>query len=498
LHAQRWGKETLAGGDLDNRQFNDYLQTGPLTQLYQKPDTVFTPRVLKDGSDSVGGIGALNRVYINIGAFSEEWLLHFNALIGGKAVTPITIADARKNSSYFEATENQTFNMALFFLKTTDPHHLKDAPGGQAYLSTDQAQLTRGKTVFAERCARCHSSKIPQGAPGLDDAHGCNGKDYLTCWNKYWQWTKTDDFKAKMRDIVLADDFLKDNYLSTELRVPVTLLDTNACSPLATNALGGNIWDNFSSQSYKDLPSVGSITWYDPLTGEPRQYVMPAGGRGYTRPPSLISLWSTAPYLLNNSVGEFHVSPSVDERMKSFQNSIEQMLWPEKRDKDLILGDKIPGRIDRTTQQSYLRVSSGFLPDFLRGSGGFLSKYLPSVFGDEGIEIGPLPKGTPVGLLSNLDLFREAPTFAERTQRDADILKLLLDIKKALKNLPLGASDEQATQALRPLVEPMLKFSKCPDLIVNRGHYFGTDKFPEEAALSDDDKRALIEFLKTL
>ena len=86
----------------------------------------------------------------------------------------------------------------------------------------------------------------------------------------------------------------------------------------------------------------------------------------------LISLWSTAPFLLNNSVGEFHVSPSVEERMKSFQNSIEQMLWPEKRDKDLVLGDKIPGRIDRTTQQSYLRVSSGFLPDFLQGSSGFL------------------------------------------------------------------------------------------------------------------------------
>jgi hypothetical protein len=101
-------------------------------------------------------------------------------------------------------------------------------------------------------------------------------------------------------------------------------------------------------------------------------------------------------------------------------------------------------------------------------------------------------------LLSNLDLFRESPTFAERTQRDADILKLLLDIKKALKNLPQGASDEQAAEALRPLVGPMLEFSKCPDLIVNRGHYFGTDKFPEEPALSDDDKRALIEFLKTL
>src|SRR4029450_1075810 len=192
---------------------------------------------------------------------------------------------------------------------------------------------------------------------------------------------------------------------------------TNACSPLATNALAGNIWDNFSSQTYQTLPSVGKMTLHNPIDGTTFDYELPGGGRGYTRPPSLISLWSTAPYLLNNSVGEFHVSPSVDERMKSFQNSIEQMLWPEKRDKDLILGDKIPGRIDRTTQQSYLRVSGGFLPDFLRGTSGFLSKYLPSIFADEGIEIGPLPKGTPVGLLSNLDLFRETSGLGARAQR---------------------------------------------------------------------------------
>ena len=49
--------------------------------------------MLKDGSDSVGALGALNRVYLNIGLFSEEWLLHFNPLIGGKAITPIEIAD---------------------------------------------------------------------------------------------------------------------------------------------------------------------------------------------------------------------------------------------------------------------------------------------------------------------------------------------------------------------------------------------------------------------
>ena len=86
-----------------------------------------------------------------------------------------------------------------------------------------------------------------------------------------------------MKKIVLADDFLENNFLSNDARIPVTLLETNACSTLATNAIEDNIWDNFSSHSYKDLPSVGTITVHHPITGEPRPYQMPAGGRGYTR-----------------------------------------------------------------------------------------------------------------------------------------------------------------------------------------------------------------------
>ena len=39
--------------------------------------------------------------------------------------------------------------------------------------------------------------------------------------------------------------------------------------------------------------------------------------------------------------------------------------------------------------------------------------------------------------------------------------------------------------------------NKCPDFVVNRGHYFGTDKLGEEPGLSDVDKEALISFLKT-
>ena len=87
-----------------------------------------------------------------------------------------------------------------------------------------------------------------------------------------------------MRDIVKADDFLDDNFLSNDLRVPVTLLQTNACSPLATNAIAGNIWDNFSSHRYKDLPSVGTITVHTTRSPARRSRTqMPAGGRGYTR-----------------------------------------------------------------------------------------------------------------------------------------------------------------------------------------------------------------------
>ena len=495
--AKRFGKETLGGGGLNNKQFNDYVPaSSPLAGFFVAPNTVYSPRVLKDGSDSVGALGALNRVYLNIGLFSEEWLLHFNPLIGGRTTTPIEIAVARKNSTYWGSTEAQTPDMALFFLKSTDPHKLKDAPGGAAYLTKNAGMLNRGKMVFADRCARCHSSKLPTPAVGLDPG-GCSGKDYLTCWNKYWAWTKTDDFKSKMREIVMRPDFLDDNFLSIEDRIPVTLLQTNACSPLATNAIAGNIWDNFSSQDYKELPSVGEITIYNPMTGQPSQFKMPGGGRGYTRPASLISLWSTAPFLLNNSVGKFNPSPSVEARMQSFQDSIEKMLWPEKREKDSVLGDKVPGVIDRTTTRSYLRVAPGYVPDNLKTLVGGASRLFPTFFKGGGIEIGPIPPGTPVDLIANLDLLSDGADLAGRVGHDQKVLSVALKLKHDLASLGDNPSDDEARKVLANLVDPLMKLSKCPDYVVNRGHYFGTSYFKEEPGLSDPDKRALIEFLKT-
>jgi len=483
--------EKLTGGELNNKQFNDYDRTKALSKYFTPPDTVLTAHVLKDGADSVAIVGALNRVYINIGLFSEEWLLHFKPLIGnfpGKRITPIEISVLEKNSTYWNANVAQTPDVALFFLASARPDQLKDAPGGKAYLPTDQNKLNRGKLVFAENCARCHSGKQPPPPPEIDFAK-CGGPGYLDCWNRYWNWTNTDGFKKQMHEIVKRDDFLEGNFLSTELRVPVTLLETNACSPLATNGLRGDIWDNFTSTTYKELPAVGKFAVHHPVTGGSREYEMPGDGRGYTRPASLISLWSTAPFLLNNSVGTFYGEASVQARMASFNDSIQQMLWPEKRKKDSVLGDKVPGYMQRTTSDSYLKVSWRYLPGNLEALMDLLSGWFPWVFSKNGLEVGPIPAGTPVGLLANLPFVSESTRLEDR---EAHLKKLIHILGKAHKDLKAAAeaTPEKKSEAFANLVDPLLELSKCPDYVVNRGHYFGTN-------LSDEEKWALIEFLKT-
>jgi hypothetical protein len=72
---------------------------------------------------------------------------------------------------------------------------------------------------------------------------------------------------------------------------------------------------------------------------------------------------------------------------------------------------------------------------------------------------------------------------------------LLTRAKRELKE----THDLAAT--MRNLTDEMLALSKCKDFVVNKGHYFGTSQFetiePTERGLSDDDKRALIGFIKT-
>ena len=513
----RWAKEKLEGGELDNAQFQDFPQTKDLAAFWDpETQTVHTARVLKDGADAVGVLGALNRVYLNIGLFSEEWLLHFRPIIGGRQITPIKIADAKRNSSYWNATVNQTPDMAIFFLQTAKADKLADAPGGEQYLKADEETLRKGKLAFADNCAACHSSKLPPAPPELEiDTGMCdgggNGPQYMECWNKYWDWVQTAAFKQQMQEIVLAPDFLENNFLSTERRIPVTLLETNACSPLATNAIENDIWDNFSSRSYKDLPSVGTIQVQHPITGKGWTYEMPSGGLGYTRPASLVSLWSTAPYLLNNSVGKFRWEGTVEARMDSFDDSIQQMLWPERRKKDVDVIHRLglpessaidaPGYIYRTTAASCLTVPGGYLPDFLKELAGWswLQRKLPWIFGEGGdLSLGPIPKGTPVNLLTNIQLIAEGD--ASKVKHGKQLLKVLKELKKDLKEIGGSCKEDLKDEAKLArardifrqgdLVDQLVGLSKCPDYVVNRGHYFGS-------TLPDGDKLALIEYLKT-
>jgi hypothetical protein len=482
--AKSW-KEKLAGGELDNKQFNNFDATKQLSDLFILPDTVSTPHVLKDGSDSVGGLGALNRVYLNIGLFSEEWLLHFNPLVGGKPITPIRIAVANKNSGYWQATQQMTPDMALFFLETAKPDRLADTDYGKAH-PLDQAKLARGKIVFAENCARCHSSKQPANLCLLGTP--CRAGQVVENSESYFEW---------MRNEVQKPDFLDDNFLSTDRRVSIQEIGINACSPLATNAIRNNIWDDFSSETYKTLPSTGDITLYNPIDGTPFQYRMPGGGRGYVRPASLVSVWSSAPYLQNNSVGYFNSGTKVEQRLDAFDDGIKQMLLLKKRDTDPVIGDRVagPSLILRTTQTSYVKVAAGYLPgmlDAVVGSWGALLHMLaPWLFTETGdVEIGPIPAGTPVSLIANFNPLPEDAGLFDRIAYDLRLLRLAWSLKRDLKSLPEKATDEQARAVLVKHVPDLLSVNKCPDFIVNKGHYFGTN-------LQDDDKTALIEFLKT-
>ena len=409
------------------------------------------PHVLIDGADSIGVIGAVMRVYVSIGAFHEQWLRDHSLLVGLRPQKPFDIAAARRNSVYWQATERRAQNVAKFLVKVSRRVPLAKAPGGADRIKHDEAILTRGKLVFADHCIACHSSKQPAGGETLDPAQ----------WR---EWMQTEEYLRWARTEVLKPDFLEDNYLSTDQRHPVTLIKTHAGRALADNATRGHVWNDFSSETYKELPSVGAIDVLNPFDGTTWQFQVPAGGPGYYRVPSLVGVWATAPLLHNNSLGEFSGDPSVAGRLRAFDDAIEKLLWPEKR-----AGEK---SILRTGEKTWLRIPAAAM--VARGT------TLGTHGGD--LSVGPIPKGTPIDLLANLNPSETDP---------AELWKLGLKIQRILIE-SASMSDDDARRYLREqLGADLLRLSKSPDFIEDRGHLFGT-------GLPDEDKKALIEFLKTM
>jgi hypothetical protein len=148
--------------------------------------------------------------------------------------------------------------------------------------------------------------------------------------------------------------------------------------------------------------------------------------------------------------------------MKAFNDAVQKLLWPEKR-----LGKD---SIWRTQNECALSLRKEFVPLSLR-----------ALADDDGwVRIGPIPKGTPINLLANLE-----PDFKQ-------LVVLKIKISKALAKIKaLNLSPEASTAELVKLVPELLAANKCPDFIEDKGHYFGD-------TLPDEDKLALIEFLKTM
>jgi hypothetical protein len=207
---------------------------------------------------------------------------------------------------------------------------------------------------------------------------------------------------------------------------------------------------------------------------------MPAGGHGYTRVPSLVSVWSTAPLLLNNTLGSFRdARVSIDDRLKAFDEAMDRLLNPERRDEDSILGRQVPGVIDRTTVDSYVEIPPGGWGRWL------LRRACPTKVDNQGfLRLGPIPKNTPVDVLSNIEIWPDGANFAQSLWHFAKLAPPALRMFSAL------CWGKPTEKEFNEVLRPLLKFDKCPDFVVNRGHYFGTD-------LSDDEKKDLIEFIKT-
>ncbi len=428
------------------------------------------PHVLKDGADSVGVVGATLRVYINIGLYHQHWIRQHNLLIGIRPQQPFSIKAAQEHSVYWQANETKFANIGKFFSKI-DPMKLADAPGGPGYLKADEQVLALGRKVFAENCARCHSSKRPPG-----DFHGDR-----TAW-----------FVAE----VAKPSFWEENFLSDDQPHPVPEIGTNAARACGTNAMAGHVWANFSSQTYKERPAVDPISVYNPYTEHDEAFTIGGGGRGYYRTPSLIGIWTSAPFLHNNMLGDygdFANRASVDARMELFDDAAHKLLSPDRR-----LG---PQSIWRTQEDSQLQIFWKAIPEpwremlrtkvktheFVMGlldRGDAIGNELKEELGsdDTYFRIGFIPRGMPINLLANIN-------------PEADMTDLV-DLVVKLKVLFLRAKVEnwdatRLTEALRSDIAPRLwKVNKCPDFVTDRGHEFGS-------ALEPTEKEALIELLKT-
>ncbi|MEJ2325634.1 MAG: hypothetical protein P8Y25_01960 [Chromatiaceae bacterium] len=405
-----------------------------------------TRHVLKGGEDSVGEHLALLRVYVNIGLCSLEcWTPNFpkiGTVVFDTEQKPFRIAQCAKDCEDWNYADAKMDDL-LSYLLSVGPTYLDkavdvDGTHGSAYINA--ALVPRGREVFIEQCARCHSSrKIPELVDTRDPASmRALFKGHIFGGFHAWRRELPPAFVASPELAAYLDPVSgdlkqqvegKQDWLGNDQLTPYHEIGVNVCRSIQTNHLAGHIWDEFSSLSYKQRTSPGSLPKVVnpmlPLVGGRNPFGMRNtvdGGRGYMRNVSLLSVWSSEPLLHNNALGPYARLPdgapdySVKGLVKSFEQAMRELLTSDdpqaKKHRQLVVS-RVPEDIAVPTRED----------------------------GNSFLEL-TLPAGSPVGYMGSVD--PHAPVF-----------------------------------------------TRCDDYADNRGHQFGID-------LSDPDKTALIEFLKTL
>ncbi|MDP2027340.1 cytochrome c [Sulfuriferula sp.] len=455
--------------------------------------------ILKGGEDSIGALGAIQRVYFNIGSCAEQcWVNHLTDLrqldpqARNFGQTPFDIGQCRRDCPNFRAVEDRLQNILDFFLTAPEGHarDLREARANQRQTPYAEADLerdldhsfgnnavSRGQQVFATNCARCHSSDKPP-------------------------------FEAVNFRALDSKTGLRADWLGNDVPTPVTEIGTDRCRALHSNHLRGHVWEQFADENYFARMTVSGIL-------EPHD-----GGRGYYRNISLLNLWAHAPFLHNNSVGPelcgwggdkanpyeqyrssyvdtsrpgnpplardkqpacWQYDPSVEGRFKLYVASMNDLLNPPRRipkalklDQDIVLdiGPRIfDGQAEKRVVGFTVRVPTG-------ASAGNVGNFRHKEF------IGDLVRAKlePAELDARLAKILPAQDAKQVAAEMRTIGKAIVSDPNRLVELVKAA--RVRTPALWQV------YSSCNVEIENDGHRFGED-------LSDADKNALIAFLAT-
>nr|MBL8412027.1 cytochrome c [Dechloromonas sp.] len=458
--------------------------------------------ILKGGEDSTGAHEAIQRVYFNIGSCAEQcWVNHFSDMRQvdpeqrGFGQTPFNVGQCRRDCPSFRAVEDRLQNILDFFASAeSDQTDLAVARANEkkaknpaatytlADLGADldkefgKGAVSRGQAVFAENCARCHSS-VPESTGGP-----FANRDFAA---------PNEAHPRKVR----AD------FLSNEQSTPVTEVGTFRCRSLHSNHRAGHLYMEYASDSMRLRPPVADI---------PERPELKDGGRGYYRNISLVNVWATAPFMHNNAIGpeicgkpankdnDFHraryvgadgkllasqpdclrYDPTVDGRFELYKRSMHELLNPKERgvkrtltNADLIV-DLGVRKLDGKTEKPALSV--GPFTDFMQLR---------------------IPAGSSAGFLNGLqhkllvdDLFlaKRDPAHLEAAGKQALVPTLQ---KMADELLAKPVRFVEVMQANRDFLSA--HYQTCTQEIENEGHRFGED-------LSAADKKALTAFLATL